>query len=400
MTFRYAYLFVTVIIGLLFIETASAIECNSTPTDGCTVTRDTIFNQNNYVLPHGIIINANNIVLNCNNSILNGEHNFQSGVTIFRRSNVTIKNCNIINYERSNLFVRESNDAKIENNKLENSEWNYGIHIYHSSGNVLKNNKIENNRMGLYIESSEKKNYDNSIDETNTVNSKSIVYIFDKKDLEINNIETGHIEINYGDNISIISNNVQRDGILLKNVINSIISSNNIKQTDVAIDLQSSSDNKIIGNQISESVIGIRVGESSNNLISTNKILLSGYEGFSLFDSNNNLIQKNEIISSEYYNLRLTSSSNNLILNNMISNAEDSGVLIDGVLSAGNNFSLNNFEGNKNFNLINRQKLDISAENNWWGSANISEIKKSIYERQEDRKSGGVFFRPFLTQRN
>ena len=316
MTFRYAYLFVTLLVTIFFIETTSAIECNSIPTDGCTVTHNTIFIQNNYSLPRGITINENNVFLDCSNSILDGEHSFQNGITIFQKKNVTIKNCNIQNYERANLLVRESEEAKIENSRLENSEWNYGINIYHSTKAELKNNSLRSNRVNLYIEATEKQDYDHLVDKTNTVNSKPVIYLFDAKNLAINTLDLGHLEINFGENISIVNNQIAGDGILLNNVINSFVSSNIISKSDVGLDLQHSEGIKSIRNEIYNNGLGIRVQESDNNLFLDNSITSSNYEGLSLFEANNNLIKNNEIISSKYYNLRIISSSNNRFSDN------------------------------------------------------------------------------------
>lgn len=272
-----------VVLFFLFIEFAEAVECGNVPTDGCSITRDTIFAKGSYILPHGIIINAHGVSLDCNGAILNGEHNFQNGITIFRKENVTVKNCNSINYERANLFVKESDFANIENNFLGGSDWNYGIHIYHSTNSQLKNNIINNNRVGLYIESAEKEDYGHAIDETNLVNSKPVVYLFDAKNLAINRLDLGHLEINFGENISVVNNNVKGDGILLKNTVNSFISSNRISGSDIGLDLQNSNQNKIIENAISDNNLGIRIQDSNSNLIKDNSITSSSYEGFSIF---------------------------------------------------------------------------------------------------------------------
>lgn len=384
----------------IFIEFVEAVECGSIPGDGCSVTRDTVFFQGNYFLPHGIVVNADDVSLDCNGSVLNGEHSFQNGITIFRRSGVVIKNCNVANYERANLFVRESDGARIENNLFSGSEWNYGVHIYYSTKAELKNNVLTNNRVNLYIKAAEKQDYDHLIDETNLVNSKQAMYLFDVKNLEIDGWNLGHLEINFGENISIVNNDVESDGILLNSVANSFISSNMISESDVGLDLQNSDGNKIIGNEVLGSSLGIRAQESDSNLFSGNLISSSSYEGLSIYFSNNNFVENNEIINSKYYNLRIMSSNNNSFLNNVFSKAGDSGALIDGISSSGNILSFNNFEKNTNFNLINMQKFDISAENNWWGSINKNEVKKLIFDGEERKTSGTVLFEPFSMERN
>jgi len=72
-----------------------AVECGSTPTDGCVVTQYTTFNPGNYYLPNGITINAKYVTLDCQGATLIGSGSGK-GIKIDdweRTDYETIKNC-------------------------------------------------------------------------------------------------------------------------------------------------------------------------------------------------------------------------------------------------------------------------------------------------------------------
>ena len=95
------------------------------PFDDINITTNTVLCQNTYYLndtnSNGrvITINASNIVFNCNNSILIGNTTGR-GIFLNNFTNVTIQNCNILNYT-------------------------YGFHLNLTVKNTLINNTARNN---------------------------------------------------------------------------------------------------------------------------------------------------------------------------------------------------------------------------------------------------------------
>ena len=69
-----------------------------TPVSSMSITESTVFCSGTYNLNPGITINADNITVTCNSTILNGS-GVSTAFVIAADNNVTIQNCNIMNYE-------------------------------------------------------------------------------------------------------------------------------------------------------------------------------------------------------------------------------------------------------------------------------------------------------------
>lgn len=147
-------LFLLVLVSLISIGTVSAMECGSTPTDGCVVTVNTTFNAGTYYLPNGIEINASNIVLDCNGATLEGSNiGHSKGVHINNNKNNIIKNCVIKKYYYG-IRINASNNNTIINNTVHSSKGGAGISIgYSSDNNIIVHNNVYSNTgtgIGLY----------------------------------------------------------------------------------------------------------------------------------------------------------------------------------------------------------------------------------------------------------
>jgi len=99
----------------------AAVECTPVPTDGCVVTQSTTFVPATYNLPNGIEILADNVVLDCNGSQINGSFGGgfpPPGINLFSgRSNVTVRNCSITNYQPGNgINGNDMEDSIFEHN--------------------------------------------------------------------------------------------------------------------------------------------------------------------------------------------------------------------------------------------------------------------------------------------
>ena len=70
-----------------------------------------------------IIINSSDVVLDCDGATLNGNGSGY-GIYLENKSNVTIRNCNVINYEYGIYLDSSSNNSIINNTANLN---NYGI---------------------------------------------------------------------------------------------------------------------------------------------------------------------------------------------------------------------------------------------------------------------------------
>ena len=153
-----------------------------------------------------LIITASDITLNCNGATLSGTGS-SSGIYLNNRSNVTVENCNVINYSygvylysssnntlvnnavnsntKKGIFLSSSSNNSMRNNTVNNNDY-YGIDLHISSNhNILVNNTANNNIWGIYSSSSSNNTFNKNTACTNLIS-----------DVYSHNLDTG----NTGDN--------------------------------------------------------------------------------------------------------------------------------------------------------------------------------------------------------
>ncbi len=149
---------VFLLLGIIFlINFVGAVECGSTPTNGCDITQNTTFIYGNYTLVNGVNLMASNITLDCSGSTLIGSGFVFSGINVLgnRDSNI-IKNCNVEGYISGVFFNRfigseAPNDNRIVNNSFRNNT--YGVYFRSNSNhNLVLNNSFKNNSQGIQLE--------------------------------------------------------------------------------------------------------------------------------------------------------------------------------------------------------------------------------------------------------
>jgi len=149
----------------------------TTPFDDVGITTNTVLCQNTYHLndtnSNGrvITINASNIVFNCNSSVLIGNTTGR-GIFINNFTNVTIQNCNALNYTYGFHLNLTFNNTLINNTARNNSD--DGFFIEDSNNNLLISNNAINNTNGFHLDDS-----DNNalVDSFSNENSKYGIYL-------------------------------------------------------------------------------------------------------------------------------------------------------------------------------------------------------------------------------
>lgn len=236
------------------------------PSGDFYVNEDTLLCQGIYN-DTNIIVNANGVVLDCNGAVLEGNGSGY-GIYLENKDNVTIKNCNVMNYS-------------------------FGILLNSSSNNTINNSILNSNKMGLSL--------------TYSSNNNEIV----------NNTANS----NYWFGISLISS-------LNNNIANNIANLNsNAGDYGSGIWLESSSNNAIINNIAnSNNINGILLKFSSNNTMIGNSLKLNGL-GIDLSYSSNNTLQENEISNNTIgiysQNSTTTINSNTVCSNNLDFNSSN-----------------------------------------------------------------------------
>ncbi len=216
-----------------------------------------------------------------------------------------------------------------------------GIHIIFGKNNIIKNNIILNNAVGIYLDDAADFNniignsffndglfvrYScNHIVENNVVNGKPLVYLEDESD-EVIDYEVGQVVLVNCKNITVENLNISNTdfGIELFETINSKIRNNTCMNNRFGIYLfHYCTDNIITGNTISNNYYGIHIyWQTKKNKIQNNNILNNDY-GIMLSETKFEIIKGN-IISNNDEGIILSKSKFILTLkNNLLSNKRD-----------------------------------------------------------------------------
>jgi parallel beta-helix repeat protein len=104
-------------LAMLLLVPAVFAECEAA-FDLIQITKDTILCNKAYDVPSGILIKTDNVMLDCNGAIIRGTGlQDGQGIIIDHADGVTVKNCNILNYDVG-VYVKEGNRNTIVKNAL------------------------------------------------------------------------------------------------------------------------------------------------------------------------------------------------------------------------------------------------------------------------------------------
>jgi len=349
-----------------------------------------------YVLTNDIIdtsispcinISANNVVLDCQGHIIDSGYLGDYGIYVYRstptNTNITIKNCVLIEWVSYGLYLRGSNYNTLinitsnfnnyglylwgSNNTLTNITvnfgWFHGLYIY-GSNNTLTNIIANSNGYGLYIYGSNNtltnitasNNYyglylwglSNTLTNITASNNDYGLHIYASNYNTLTNI-TANSNNNYGlelydSNYNTLTNIIANSngyGLYIygsNNTLTNITASNNnyglylyVSNYNTLTNITANSNNNY----------GLYIDGSSNTL--TNITANSNNYGLYLYGVSNTLT--NITASNNSYGLYLYYSNYNTIKNSKIQNSINYGIYLD---NAANNLIYNNLFNNTN----------------------------------------------------
>ena len=202
-----------------------------------------------------IVVQRSNIIIDGNGYMLLGPQ-IGTGINLNERSNVTVKNVNIIQFHYG-IYLENSSNNNIVGNSITNN-W-YGIYLGDSSNNNIVGNGITNNLYaGIYFsKSSNNSVVGNSI--TRTQYAGIWLYSSSNNSIAENNITNNWLHGIYlrdsSNSNNIIRNNITENygyGIWLYGSLTNSIMENNITKNDFGILLQYSYNDKIYHNNFIE----------------------------------------------------------------------------------------------------------------------------------------------------
>ena len=308
------------------------------------ITQDTVLTAD---MVDNIVIMADNITLDGNGySITSPAPGANYGVYLFGRTNVTVKNLRIYNFQTGIYADGGSNNKFLNNRILDtfNSGATQGISFWNTLTNTINNNLIGNLDSGVSMNNSS----------YNTVSNSRI-------DLEQPG-GYGISLINGSANNTIVNNTLTNgmEGIYLYNVSYNLVANNILNSQIMSIVLYGASDNTVRSNIIDNTA----VTAGSNGII-----LLQGPPAppdMMPAPSNNNEITENAVQNS-WSGIQLSgnASGNRLTYNTLILNQH--GLYLDN--STDNYFYLNNVYYNTAYNVWSDQPAELSYNNmgNYWG---------------------------------
>ncbi|NLE03737.1 MAG: hypothetical protein GX638_02905, partial [Crenarchaeota archaeon] len=232
-------------------------------------------------------------------------------------ANITIQNLEISKNYNGLLIAHSTNITLVNNIILENYE---GIRIDHCLDCNLRENSMQNNIYNFGLTG----RFSNSIDTSNTVNEKQLIYWINQHEKIVPNNSGLVILINCSgiivQNLS-LSNNGQ--GVFLYNTTNSMITQNTITYNNCVIEIFRSRNNTITKNFINNNINnGITIIVSKENDFYNNTIVSNKGDGIYLCASSNNQIRANNITNNacgiRFQNNTITNTTYNMVTENNI----------------------------------------------------------------------------------
>ncbi len=178
-----------------------------------------------------IVTDKDNISINCQGYTITGNSNgygINSYLPFVHNKNLKIDQCNIENFYYGVKFAYTDNSVLQNNNLYFNL---YGLISWMSKNVTLKNNSFFNNTgISLLIYGLRDPSLLNhSIDYSNTVDGFPVHYFFDISNTEFTGLQSGHLQLSYSENVTILNSLVKGDGIILSDTKNVTIFNNIIE---------------------------------------------------------------------------------------------------------------------------------------------------------------------------
>ena len=195
------------------------------------------------------------------------------------------------------------------------------------------------------------------------------------------------IELRHRSNVTIKNMEIKSfppSGIYLFESSNNIISGNKIARCWHGISLKGSSNNSIFGNKIINNYDnGVRILWSSNNSIFENDITNKDTGILIDHSSNYNSVSRNNITANDYSGIRMYESSHNRIFENNITANDDYGIQsfwgTSNNIISGNYISANNGYGINLYKSLNNSITENKIANNGYGIRLENSSSNSIY---------------------
>lgn len=333
---------------------------------GETITEDKILGSDLSCSGTAIIIGADNIVLDCNGHTITGDGFSGSGLLLSLRIGVTVKNCNVNNFE-SGIVLTDSSNNILENNNASNNDY-VGIAIQYSSyENTLTSNIANNNFHGFELSEITLGNFTSNIANGNTYSGFSISGQFNTftANTANNNDHYGfYISGIFNTLTSNVAENNGYNGFTIDECSDNTLSGNMANYNEYGFVLFSAGDNVLTSNTALNNEYGITLSGSNEITIESNTITDNTISGIIVAYSNRNNITNNEV-SSNGAGIVVEHSTYNYLANNNVNSNTGHGITLYAPMSPHYNEITNNTINNNRWGLhFGYGSADNTANNN------------------------------------
>jgi parallel beta-helix repeat protein len=292
---------------------------------------------------------SDNLIIEGNHAHHNGNH----GIICSKRcNNLTIRN-NVANFNQGHgiMLHEQVNYSVVENNETAYNSV-AGIAVFNGHYNVIRNNIISSNTMGIRVSGGS--SFNTLLNNTIMESIESGIYLYpgtteptivnprpNNNEIGNNTISNGlgyGIKIKSADSNLISNNTIENNdkgilifeaapqlntlttntltnntdyGIRLADTLQSTVSSNTISASRVAIDLATSTAATIAGNTVSGSGYGIRLSLASHNNLLMDNVLEGSNAAVDIESSNENVLRGNQFSIQQNGYIDVRAASNN-----------------------------------------------------------------------------------------
>jgi len=286
----------------------------------------------------GVEIAASDVILDCNGNTLDGPGS-GAGVSVNGYDRVTVKNCDITEFETGIRIQNSNNNEILDNNLHGNGGFTSGIYLLLSDSNLISGNEIwSNGDHGIHLDGSSH----NTIDDNNVSDHTHGIFmnlLCDSPCILSNyNTITNNWIFENGYGISMYSSS---HNTIDKNEINDNDDKGIImyRDMDQSCDYNTITNNDILRNGAVDT--GIMNWYGDNNYIATNNISDNGGAGIRMGGTANDNVIHDNTITGNHMGVRLEvekddyPTRNNITNNDILDNTGDSpdaGVYLDGTI--------------------------------------------------------------------
>lgn len=249
---------------------------------------------------------------------------------------------------RIGIYLYFSRSNILEQNIISSNNES-GIWLWYSGNNALTGNVIFNNAHNFGVFGDGFSDFDNAVDTSNVVNGRPITYLIGVENLVLDGQQDpGTVYLVNCRNVTVrdMTLNENGHGVFCYNVTDSTMENITASNSSYGIYLQNSFNSNVSNCSCSGNWVGICLQGSYNSSVEDN-IATDNEKGISLYEADNNTLTGNTL-DNNYYGIRLFSSNRNLIFhNNLVKNTEQAD-LINSHQNHWNNEIEGNFWGEHN----------------------------------------------------